>query len=100
MNETSPVNGRRFRWRWLVGVAVVIAGLGVWRWVSQENKPKMVVGRQARQAMIDAGIAATRQLAKHQLTWLRAMPERIVIDCLAADQPPRAYEILQRTLHL
>lgn len=33
----------------------------------------------------DKGIAATRQLAKRQLTWLRAMPERIVIDCLRQD---------------
>ena len=33
------------------------------------------------------GIAATRQLAKRQLTWLRALPERIVIDCLASDAP-------------
>jgi tRNA dimethylallyltransferase len=32
-----------------------------------------------------SGIAATRQLAKRQLTWLRAQPERIVVDCLAAD---------------
>jgi tRNA dimethylallyltransferase len=30
----------------------------------------------------EKGIAATRQLAKRQLTWLRSMPERIVIDCL------------------
>jgi tRNA dimethylallyltransferase len=35
--------------------------------------------------MIERGIAATRQLAKRQLTWLRAMPERVVIDCLADD---------------
>lgn len=33
----------------------------------------------------ETGIAATRQLAKRQLTWLRAMPERIVIDCLGPD---------------
>ncbi|MGS0743686.1 tRNA (adenosine(37)-N6)-dimethylallyltransferase MiaA [Glaciimonas sp. GG7] len=32
--------------------------------------------------MREKGIAATRQLAKRQLTWLRAMPERIVIDCV------------------
>ena len=32
----------------------------------------------------ETGIAATRQLAKRQLTWLRSMPQRIVIDCLAA----------------
>lgn len=31
------------------------------------------------------GIAATRQLAKRQLTWLRGQPERLVVDCLATD---------------
>jgi tRNA dimethylallyltransferase len=31
------------------------------------------------------GIAATRQLAKRQLTWLRAQPGRTVVDCLAQD---------------
>jgi tRNA dimethylallyltransferase len=29
----------------------------------------------------DRGIFATRQLAKRQLTWLRSMDDRIVIDC-------------------
>ncbi len=33
----------------------------------------------------ETGIAATRQLAKRQLTWLRSMSERVVIDCLAPD---------------
>ncbi|QRX81209.1 tRNA (adenosine(37)-N6)-dimethylallyltransferase MiaA [Glaciimonas sp. PAMC28666] len=32
--------------------------------------------------MREKGIIATRQLAKRQLTWLRAMPDRIVIDCI------------------
>ncbi|MBA5607713.1 tRNA (adenosine(37)-N6)-dimethylallyltransferase MiaA [Duganella sp. FT3S] len=31
----------------------------------------------------ETGIVATRQLAKRQLTWLRAMPQRVVLDCLA-----------------
>ncbi|HZZ12169.1 MAG TPA: tRNA (adenosine(37)-N6)-dimethylallyltransferase MiaA [Paraburkholderia sp.] len=31
--------------------------------------------------MRDKGVFATRQLCKRQLTWLRAMPERVVIDC-------------------
>lgn len=35
--------------------------------------------------MRETGIIATRQLAKRQLTWLRSMPERVVIDCLAPD---------------
>jgi tRNA dimethylallyltransferase len=29
----------------------------------------------------ELGVAATRQLAKRQLTWLRGMDERIVIPC-------------------
>lgn len=33
----------------------------------------------------EKGIAATRQLAKRQLTWLRSMPERISIDCNRPD---------------
>ena len=33
----------------------------------------------------EMGIAATRQLAKRQLTWLRSMPDRQVIDCLSSN---------------
>jgi tRNA dimethylallyltransferase len=42
-------------------------------------------GRITRDALRETGIIATRQLAKRQITWLRAMPERIVIDCLGRD---------------
>jgi tRNA dimethylallyltransferase len=35
--------------------------------------------------MRELGIIATRQLAKRQLTWLRSIPERKVIDCLATN---------------
>jgi tRNA dimethylallyltransferase len=38
-----------------------------------------------RKQLRENGIVATRQLAKRQLTWLRSMPERIVIDCLGPD---------------
>jgi tRNA dimethylallyltransferase len=38
--------------------------------------------------MRETGIIATRQLAKRQLTWLRSMPERVVIDCLGSDPAP------------
>lgn len=37
------------------------------------------------QQMRELGIIATRQLVKRQLTWLRSMPERIVIDCLSSN---------------
>lgn len=36
--------------------------------------------------MRELGIIATRQLAKRQITWLRSMPERVVIDCFS-EQP-------------
>ncbi|KAF0204856.1 MAG: hypothetical protein FD173_1507 [Gallionellaceae bacterium] len=35
--------------------------------------------------LLEKGIAATRQLAKRQLTWLRGMPDNIELDCLAPD---------------
>ncbi|WP_426192588.1 tRNA (adenosine(37)-N6)-dimethylallyltransferase MiaA [Massilia sp. DWR3-1-1] len=41
-----------------------------------------------RPALRETGIIATRQLAKRQLTWLRAMPERVVFDCIGTDPAP------------
>ena len=35
--------------------------------------------------LYETGVAATRQLAKRQLTWLRSMPDKIELDCLAPD---------------
>jgi tRNA dimethylallyltransferase len=48
--------------------------------------------------MRDKGVFATRQLCKRQLTWLRAMPERIVVDCCAADATAQAVEAIERVL--
>jgi len=33
----------------------------------------------------ERGIAATRQLAKRQITWLRGMPQRHIVACDAPD---------------
>ena len=41
----------------------------------------------------DKGIAATRQLAKRQLTWLRGMAERVAIPC---DAPDATAQLLAR----
>lgn len=35
--------------------------------------------------LVEKGIAATRQLAKRQLTWLRAMDDTVKLDCLNLD---------------
>jgi tRNA dimethylallyltransferase len=51
-------------------------------------------GRVALDDAMERAIAATRQLAKRQLTWLRAMPGRTIIDCLsgqAVDQVVSAF---------
>ncbi len=44
------------------------------------------------------GIAATRQLAKRQLTWLRSMPARHVVACDRADATRQAVDIAERLL--
>ena len=46
----------------------------------------------------EAGIAATRQLAKRQLTWLRQMPERVVVPCDDPQAVPLAVGVLERLL--
>ena len=46
--------------------------------------------RQAALSVCEQGIAATRQLAKRQHTWLRSMPERLVLPC---DAPLSAQEL-------
>jgi tRNA dimethylallyltransferase len=48
--------------------------------------------------MRDKAIFATRQLCKRQLTWLRAMTERIVIDCCADSATHDAVEAIERAL--
>ncbi len=42
----------------------------------------------------EKGVAATRQLAKRQLTWLRAMEGFVVFDCLATDLRERVLDHL------
>lgn len=42
------------------------------------------------QTLREQGIAATRQLAKRQLTWLRSWPEVVTLDCLAEDLAAQA----------
>ena len=49
-------------------------------------------------ALRDKGVAATRQLAKRQLTWLRAMQGVNTFDCLADDLHEQVGEWLKRNL--
>jgi tRNA dimethylallyltransferase len=47
----------------------------------------------------EKGIAATRQLAKRQITWLRSMPDRQIIDCLAPDAAQQVSNIIRTSLN-
>jgi len=64
-------------------------GLPSMRCVGYRQAWEYLDGRIDYNMMRETGIIATRQLAKRQLTWLRSMPERIVIDCLAPDATAR-----------
>jgi tRNA dimethylallyltransferase len=54
---------------------------------------KVLEGAQAPADLRERGIAATRQLAKRQLTWLRSM-EAQTLDCLAPGLPRRIVELV------
>jgi tRNA dimethylallyltransferase len=60
-------------------------GLPSMRCVGYRQAWEFLDGACDRSALREKGIAATRQLAKRQLTWLRSMPERITVDCLDAE---------------
>lgn len=48
--------------------------------------------------LLETGLAATRQLAKRQLTWLRSMPDNIELDCVAPDLAQKTLEIISKNL--
>jgi len=60
-------------------------GLPSMRCVGYRQVWDYLEGNTDYRTMRETGIIATRQLAKRQITWLRSMPQRIVIDCLAPD---------------
>lgn len=58
-------------------------GLPSMRCVGYRQAWEYLDGQYDYAEMRERGIIATRQLAKRQITWLRATPDRIVIDCNA-----------------
>lgn len=46
----------------------------------------------------EQGIAATRQLAKRQLTWLRSMPDRQVVNCLDDDASQQVLALVKQAM--
>lgn len=60
-------------------------GLPSMRCVGYRQSWEYLDGAYGLSELRERGIAATRQLAKRQLTWLRSMDDRHIIDCLAPD---------------
>ena len=67
-------------------------GLPSMRCVGYRQAWEHLEGAYDRATLRERGIYATRQLAKRQLTWLRAMPEPKVFDCFA---PGLAAQVLR-----
>ncbi|MDB5903964.1 MAG: tRNA ((37)-N6)-dimethylallyltransferase MiaA [Betaproteobacteria bacterium] len=56
-------------------------------------------GDLTREELVSHGVAATRQLAKRQLTWLRSMEDVALFDCVGEeDLPQRVLEYVRREL--
>lgn len=63
------------------------------RCVGYRQAWKFLAGEISERELVEHGRAATRQLAKRQLTWLRGMADNIEFDCLAQDL---AQQVLKR----
>ncbi|MEJ1958312.1 MAG: tRNA (adenosine(37)-N6)-dimethylallyltransferase MiaA [Nitrosomonadales bacterium] len=48
--------------------------------------------------LMETGLAATRQLAKRQLTWLRSMPDKIELDCLAPGLSRHVLDVVKKAV--
>lgn len=68
------------------------------RCVGYRQAWQFIAGEISEAELLDKGIAATRQLAKRQLTWLRAMPDNIELDCLAPDVLQQVENVLHQRL--
>lgn len=73
-------------------------GLPSMRCVGYRQAWEYLDGRYGFEALQEKGIAATRQLAKRQLTWLRSMHDRVVINCIDPDASTQI--VAQVTKHL
>ena len=65
----------------------------VWQALDWASAGESLDGSGPMAALRERGIAATRQLAKRQITWLRSMPQRQVVAC---DAPDALAQVLAR----
>lgn len=72
------------------------AGLPSVRCVGYRQLWDYLDGATSLDEAIERAVAATRQLAKRQLTWLRSQPDRMVVDCLADDAADQVRQLAGR----
>ena len=73
------------------------AALPSMRCVGYRQAWEALEGSSPMSELRDKGIFATRQLAKRQLTWLRAMPERHIVACDAPDALDQVLALTRQT---
>jgi tRNA dimethylallyltransferase len=67
------------------------------RCVGYRQAWKYMDGEVTEAELLEKGIAATRQLAKRQLTWLRSTPDIIELDCLGTELTATVLAQLQQS---
>ena len=70
------------------------------RCVGYRQAWQYIEGEISATELLDKGIAATRQLAKRQHTWLRSMPDNIEIDCLMENLDKQVGNTIAQLLHV
>ena len=68
--------------QWLREHYILNALMPAMRCVGYRQAWQYLEGEIDRDALREKGLAATRQLAKRQMTWLRSMRDAVVMDCL------------------
>jgi tRNA dimethylallyltransferase len=68
------------------------------RCVGYRQAWEYLAGEISEGELLEKGIAATRQLAKRQLTWLRSMSDTIELDCLENDVGQRVLNALDENI--
>ena len=98
---------QRFDAMLAAGLVDEVRALREWPGLHPKLPSMRCVGYRQTWAALDAGdlrplreqgVAATRQLAKRQLTWLRSMPQRVVVACDAADAQAAALALVESWL--
>ncbi len=86
--------------RMLRGKYRLHADLPSMRCVGYRQAWQFIEGEITEAQLQETGIAATRQLAKRQLTWLRAMPDNIGFDCLNNKLTEQVFDALQTAIQI